>query len=147
MPSYGARPGGIEDFKRSRTGTSATKRIAIAISRFRERAGLTYEELGAAVYRSERSVRYWESGDVEPCLTDVCLVAAACGVRPSDILAGLDVVRVDELLRESRRKPKRRKRIASNFHGLYSAGEGPAQNLVENQGTPPVLSSPVVART
>lgn len=137
MPSYGVRPGGVEDFKRSRTGTSATMRLAVAISRYRERAGLTPDELAAAVYRSPRSVRYWEAGSIEPCLTDVCLIAAACGVPPSALLVGLDRVAVDELLRETRRKPKRRKRNGPDFHGLYSRGEGPVQNLTQKQGTPP----------
>ena len=137
MPSYGVRPGGVEDFKRSRTGTSATQRLAVAIARFRERAGLTPDELAAAVHRSQRSVRDWEAGQVEPCLTDVCLVAAACGVPPSALLAGLDRVAVDELLRETRRRPKRRKRSGPDFHGLCSPGEGPAGIVPQNQGTPP----------
>ncbi len=131
------RPGGVGDFKRSRTGTSATLSLARAITRFREAAGLTPEELAEAVYRSPRSVRYWEAGQVEPCLTDVCLVAAACAVPPSAFLAGLDVVSVDELLQQSRRKPKRRGAkcaepvaIASEIHGQYSGGEGPAETSV-----------------
>lgn len=137
MPSYGTRPGGIEDFKRSRTGTSATTQLAKAIRRYREKAGLTVEELAAAVHRSERSVRYWEVSNIEPCLTDVCLIAAACGVPPSRMLAGLDLVRVDELLRETRRKPKRRGRKGPDFHRLCSRGEGPAKNLAQKEGTHP----------
>lgn len=141
MPSYGARPGDIEDFKRSRTGTSATAAIARAIRKAREQAGLEPEELAVSVYRSPRTIRYWETGQVEPCLTDVCLVAAACGRRPSELLAGLDLVRVDALLHETRRKPKRRRRastgIASDFQGLDLGAEGPVRNVPSNQGTPP----------
>jgi transcriptional regulator with XRE-family HTH domain len=137
LPSYGARPGGIEDFKRSRTGTSATAAIARAFRRVREQAGLETEELALAVHRSERTIRYWETGQVEPCLTDLCLVAAACGRRPSELLAGLDLVRVDTLLQETRRKPKRRKAKCSDFDGKFRRGEGPVRNVQQNQGTPP----------
>lgn len=134
MPSYGSRPGGIEDFKRSRTGTSATAVIARSIRRAREQAGLETEELAIAVHRSERTIRYWETGQVEPCLMDVCLVAAACGRRPTELLGGLDLVCVDTLLQEIRRKPRRRsakcaepEAIASEIHSQYSGGEGPAK--------------------
>lgn len=137
MPSYGSRPGGIEDFKRSRTGGSATLQLAKAIRRYRESAGLTKGELAAAVHRSERTVGYWEACAVEPCLTDVCLIAAACAVHPSTLLVGLDRVDVDDLLRETRRKPKRRKRNGPDFHGLYSPDEGPPGLVPAKQGTPP----------
>lgn len=131
------RPGGIEDFKRSRTGTSATVSLSRAITRARESAGLTPEELAIAVYRSPRCVRYWETGQVEPCLMDVCLVAAACAVPPSSLLAGLDVVCVDTLMHEVRRKPKRRKAKCSEFHGEFLGGEGPADPSTRIYGTPP----------
>lgn len=137
MPSYGSRPGGITDFKRSRTGTSATTQLAKAIQRYREKAGLSADELALTVHRSPRSVRYWEAGSIEPCLTDVCLVAAACGVPPSALLAGLDLVRADDLLRETRRRPKRRKAKCSEFHAEFTRGEGPQENLASNLGTPP----------
>lgn len=137
MPSYGSRPGGIEDFKRSRTGTSATATISRAIRRVREQAGFETEELAVAVHRSERTIRYWETGQVEPCLTDICLVAAACGRRPSELLGGLDVVRVDTLLQETRRKPKRRRAKCSDFHTEFSGGEGSDEKLTANLGTPP----------
>lgn len=61
------------------------KRVGLLIVAFRERAGLSQEELAEAVGRSTAAVSRWENGHVTPSLWDGRRLAKALGA-PADLL-------------------------------------------------------------
>lgn len=76
----------------TQSGTRETIALGCAIRAARENAGYTTNELAALVSRCQRLIPYWEAGLREPGIKDMCRVAAACGVRLSQLLAPLDTL-------------------------------------------------------